>query len=248
VFYCVLTSIGLFSPQRKDYFILDPAFPKRLTKSAYSRTLEFIQHMFVQYAQAGLSRRSDKKVAISGLLQRMQEALSSECVYGTFACFRSHLLLWRVPDVTDHGTAGAGNTKDPLPSWSWMSHDHIEFFLKEMIEVPSGAVSFNKQQLHVWIFELQNCDMEDQGERRVLLYDGRQELRDDQEVGEFWFDDTPAKFGIQHCVVIGKSVSNMDAWFVLLVSAVDKERYKRIGVGRVQPLYISDGFVKGVLI
>jgi len=183
---------------QKEYFILDPAFLKRLTRSGYTRTLEFIHHMFKEYAQAGLSKQSDKEVALSGLLRRMQNTIDSKCVYGTFRCFLSRLLLWRVSNRMENEIACTGDNENQLPSWSWMSHDHIEFFPEEEdIQVPIDISSFDcDNQLHVQIFELRNDHVKEQGEYHMVL-------RDD--AGEFWFD-SHQKTQIHNCVVVGKSL------------------------------------------
>jgi hypothetical protein len=120
-----------------------------------------------------------------------------------------------------------------------MSHDHIEFFPKdETIDVPINANNFDSRQLHVRIFELQDCYVEEQGERHVLVRD------DSQFIGEFWLD-THEKTQIQDCIVVGKSEDN---WFVLLVTEIGRERYKRFGVGRIKPYYISKTSSNGVLV
>jgi hypothetical protein len=225
--------------------MLDPKFPERLTSIGYQRTLEFIQHMFEGYAQAGLTKRSDKKVAISGLLQRMQDVIGSKCVHGTFHCFLSRLLLWQVSDtITNNEAACSGDTKHPLPSWSWMSHDHIQFFTEERLKVPVDANRFDTDgQLHVQIFQLHDSGIEEeeQGERHVLL------RHDTQEVGQFWFD-THEKTQIRDCVVVGKSPRDM--WFILLVMDIGEKRYKRFGVGNIKPrdFYISKTHFSGVLV
>ena len=222
---------NLLSPERKEYFILDPAFPERLTISGYKRTLEFIHLMFSEYAQAGLSKKSDKEVALSGLLRRMQDSLRSKCVYGTFCCFLSRLLLWRVSNATDSYT---GDNEHQLPSWSWMSHNHIEFFPEEPIQTPIGINRLGSDgQLHVHIFKLRR----EQCELHVVSSDDE---------GEFWFD-SQEECQVHYCVVVGKLLKN-DMYFVLLVMEIDDRRYKRLGVGKTRPCYISDASFQGVLI
>jgi hypothetical protein len=197
--------------------------------------------MFKTYAQAGLTQLSDKEVAISGLLQRIQRVLRSKHVHGIFRCFLSKLLLWRVSDTTKNRAACSGDTEHGLPSWSWMSHDHIEFFPKEDIHVPANANEFGSNgQLHVQIFRLHDWVTEqEQGERHVILRD------DAQEIGEFWFD-MQTKPQSDHCVVVGKSEEN--TWFVVLVTEIGEKRYKRFGIGRIEPQYISETASDGVLV
>jgi hypothetical protein len=158
-------------------FILDPQFPRRLTTSGYISTIDFTQFLFREYAQAGLTKESDREVAISSLLWRMERALRTTCSYGVFDCFLSRLLLWRVPDKVDNNTASSGNAEHQLPSWSWMTHNQIEFFTDTQHEI-----GFSSGQLHVQIRALQNCWMEQQ-ENRLIFLD-----HDTNSMGELWFD------------------------------------------------------------
>jgi hypothetical protein len=236
------------SPKRKEYYILDPEFPKRLTVSGYPSTLEFIQHMFEEYAQAGLTKRSDKEAAISGLLQRMQDIMDPKGVHGIFHCFLSRLLLWRVSDTTDNPIACSGDTEHQLPSWSWMSLDHIQFFPEEDIQVPVGINKINSEgELHVRIFELRDYNLDEQGEQSVLSRDNA------KKIGKFWFD-THDQTQIQNCVVVGKCTerrsfwkSDEVMWYILLVTEEREKRYKRVGVRKIRPDYISDAAF-GVLV
>jgi hypothetical protein len=164
--------------------------------------------MFEEYAQAGLTKRSDKEVAISGLLQRIQANLRTKFVHGTFLCFLSRLLLWRVTKSNDQSSACLGDEKQIIPSWSWLSQDRIQFFPAEDIKIPEDLSSFNsKDQLEVWIFELHN---------------------DAKQIGEFWFDSHEIQ--IKNCVIVGKSRNGKfedGLWFVLLVMEIGEKRYKR---------------------
>ena len=91
-----------------ESFILEPEFPSCLQTSGYRKIIKFVQSLLEQYAQAGLSKESDREIAISGLLQRMKHVLESECRYGISKCFLSRLLLWRVSVDVDGSIANAG--------------------------------------------------------------------------------------------------------------------------------------------
>jgi hypothetical protein len=223
-----------------DYYILDPDFPRRLNQSGYKRTIEFIQNMFTKYAQAGLSKRSDKEVALLGLLERMKHVLNSEYYYGTFSCFLSRLLLWRVSNTTRNAADGSEDVN--LPSWSWMSHDHIDFFPEESILVPVGINKFHLEQLLVKVFELLGPLVEIELSERHLAW-----REDGEEVGTFWFD-THEKTPIRNCVVVGRTGTQQNmVVFVLLVTRTDENQYKRFGVGQVKPKIISKLSIEGIL-
>jgi hypothetical protein len=194
--------------------------------------------MFKEYAEAGLSKRSDKEVAISGLLRRIESTLGS-CVHGIFSCFLSRLLLWRVSNTTRNATDDSGDIK--LPSWSWMSHDHIQFFPEEHILVPEGTNSFNLElQLQVRIFELRNYPIVEECSERHLVW-----RNNTQEIGNFWLD-THEKTQIQYCVIVGKSQSE-EIVFILLATEIGEKRYKRFGVGNIKAHYVTDLSIEGVL-
>ncbi|KAF7510193.1 hypothetical protein GJ744_007092 [Endocarpon pusillum] len=196
--------------------------------------------MFKKYAQAGLSKRSDKEVAILGLLERIQHILDSEYVYGTFSCFLSRLLLWRVSSITRNAADDSEDVN--LPSWSWMSHDHIDFFPEESILVPVGINKFHLKQLQVEVFELLGPLVEVEHNEGHLAWH-----EDGEEAGTFWFD-THEKTPIRNCVVVGRSKSEHNmVFFVLLVTGTDENRYKRFGVGQVKPKIISKLSIEGIL-
>jgi len=161
--------------QQTEYFILDPTFPERLNTSGYRRILNFIQSLFEEYAQAGLSKELDREIAISGLLERMKYAiastLASRCRYGIFECLISRLLLWRVSGNVDDGTANAGTLDHHLPSWSWMTHNRIEFFPDGMIKIlREGNFKFGSSgpELLTQIRRLQNCQIKQQGSQHLV--------------------------------------------------------------------------------
>src|SRR5436853_3200527 len=90
-----------FSPPGREHFLIDPEFPSRLQYSGYTPTIDFIQFFFEKYAQSGLTEKSDRVVAISGLVKRMEGVFQTKCRYGVFEAFLSRLLLWRRRDKTD---------------------------------------------------------------------------------------------------------------------------------------------------
>jgi hypothetical protein len=74
---------------RREYFLMDPEFPRRLQKPGYNRTIDFLQFLFEKYARSDLTKKSDRVVAISGLVKRMESALDTTCRYGVFEAFLS---------------------------------------------------------------------------------------------------------------------------------------------------------------
>jgi hypothetical protein len=129
-----------------------------------------------------------------------------------------------------------------------MSHDYIKFLPKGDIEVSTDTISFgSEQQLNARIFKLQDCDIKEDEQQHMLLYDTF------REVGEIWVDGhTQAQ--IEDCVVLGRNKKRRrqedyrEYWYVLLVWATHENKYRRYGVGRIQPQYVSRTSVEGVLV
>jgi hypothetical protein len=115
------------SPRGKQDFLLDPKFPDRLTKSGYVPKVDFLKFLFKKYSQSGLTERSDRDVAIRGLIKRMQDVFKSEGRYGIFKCFLHRLLLWQRSDEVMPETVHKDYKDQELPSWSWMTFSGINF-------------------------------------------------------------------------------------------------------------------------
>lgn len=124
----------LSSPQRKQYFLLDPKFPDHLLLSGYSRTVNFIHFLFEDYSRRGLTQKTDRIVAISGLEARIARVLKCENRYGVFERFLHRNLLWKPSNEEKLVRISYGNQK--VPSWSWMAYNGgIQFVEVALVDV-----------------------------------------------------------------------------------------------------------------
>jgi hypothetical protein len=240
----------LFSGFGRHRFIQDPEFPERLTRSGYSRTIDFLQTLFQKYARSRLSVPSDRNVAISGLIKRMEEVWDAKCRYGIFDIYMPRLLLWR-------RQYKPGNTLVPgqdleyrkeVPSWSWMVCSQIEFFSVESVCVPpSNELHFDtrpgqEESLRVQVRELEECKIRQDGNELIIVDKG------DREVGRCW-PDTSVDVTLKHCVVVamdhsrGKKRDLADVekdYYVLFVKPQSGENsFERIGTGRIKAHCVS---------
>jgi hypothetical protein len=218
-------------------------FPRRLETSGYLSTMAFIQSLFKEYAQAGLSKESDREIAISGLLQRIQYALASEeCRYGIFECLISRLLLWRVSGNIDGGTANTGTIDHHMPSWSWMTQNGFEFFPDGEIKIlEGGSIRFSSSsnlKLRTQIRRLQNCKIKQRGSQHVV------QDNDNHDVGELWFDRQATT--AEDCVVVG--MQDPDNCLILLVSKTNDRYYQRIGAGQIKAYCLSKDAWEGTIV
>jgi hypothetical protein len=228
------------SPPGRDHFITDSNFPKRLTASGSTRTVDFIQNFFVKYSRCDLTYKSDRDTAISGLVKRIERARNTEERYGVFNEFLSRLLLWKrlAKEKTDPDPIVYDGRR--VPSWSWMAYDgEIGFMSDSALMVPrSEDLGFdpNREALVVKIRQFECCRME-QGEKEHAIFD------DSRRVGSLWFD-METKIEFRHCVVVGmrddQEKDPQKTYYILIVREKPLEKkYERLGVGEVEACYVS---------
>ncbi|KAF2467894.1 HET-domain-containing protein [Lindgomyces ingoldianus] len=228
----------LRSPVTNRYFILDPNFPDRLIRSGMRRTLDCIAFLFQDYSMRTLTVPTDRYVAISGLVVRMEGALNCHSRYGIFQKYFHRNLLWQ-----------ASNNKMKeiaydyyVPSWSWMAcSGGIQF-----MDITLGEVEWNDHLLfdekcecdHAIIADLwtfQNCTTRlYETQCTVLDYSGveRGRMQYDVEGGQ--------DLRKEQCVLVGRrSNRGIQEFYILIVKStgVDGE-YRRIGVGSIQSDYV----------
>lgn len=206
--------------------------------SGYSRTVDFIKYLFKKYSQCGLTKESDRHIAIFGLVQRIENILKTEGGYGVFNCFLSNLLLWKRSD--EKKTAPIFYEGQKMPSWSWMAYyGGIDFITNSSLMVPhieDLRFDADRETLIVKVRQFENCRMK-QEEKEHAIY------ADSGRVGSLWFDigvENPFK----HCVVIGmrddKKENPQKTYYILVIQEESpNKRYKRLGVGEVEACYIS---------
>jgi hypothetical protein len=104
----------------KQYFLLDPIFPKHLLESGYERTVDFINSLFEDYSKRDLTLPTDRAIAISGLQTRITRTLKCQESYGTLEKFLYRNLLWQRCSEKKMERIKYGNPK--VPSWSWTAY------------------------------------------------------------------------------------------------------------------------------
>ncbi|GAB1311930.1 hypothetical protein MFIFM68171_02140 [Madurella fahalii] len=232
----------LSPPIGKQFFILDPAFPNRLTSSWFELTADFVQFLFKKYSVSDLTVPTDRDIAIYSLVERIGQVLKTEVRYGIFDCFRGCLLLWK--RTQENKTARISYRDRTVPSWSWMAYsggiDFITDMRQDLIVPRRIDLSFidNGKALDVKVRHFGgNCRMEQKGEEHAI-FDGT------EEVGSCWFD-VAGWIEFKHCVVVGvdrydKEEGARKTYYVLVVGKKDGSgRYERLGVGKVEAQYVS---------
>ncbi|CAI9636429.1 unnamed protein product [Alternaria burnsii] len=238
--YCENLTKMRSSPQ-KNYFLLDPSFPDRLLKSGRRRTVEFIHFLFENYSKRGLSKDTDRCVAVSGLEARIARALP--CTNSRYGIFQEHLhrnLLWQ---ASDSNMKRIMYDKDrQVPSWSWMACGGGIKFMEVAIGSVSwvNALAFDAERDSVALIadvgKFRYVNLKPDGDRyTVSNFFGRARgwIQYDVEGGDSGHGD--------HCVVIGRTagIRKKHYYILVVVPAREDGEYTRIGAGMVRT-----GFVK----
>ncbi|KAK7584365.1 hypothetical protein V3481_010699 [Fusarium oxysporum f. sp. vasinfectum] len=231
-------------PPGRQFFILDPNFPHRLSQSGYRYTVDFVRFLFKKYSTSGLTFESDRPIAIYSLVQRMRQALRTEVRYGIVRCFLRPLLLWK--RINEGKPVPFSYGDRTLPSWSWMAYPGgIDFIsdTKQRLMVPCISdldFAANEKSLNVKVRKMrqfENCQIEKKGGEHSIL-DGT------KTIGSLWFD-VASRSKFEHCVVVGmiaddKNEDPQKTYYVLVIQKKeDGEGYERIGVGKVEAQYVS---------
>jgi hypothetical protein len=249
--YQPLPNLGilLFSSFRKKYFMLDPDFPARLLKSGHQRTIEFIQFLSEEYSKRGLTKKTDRCVAISGLEDRIARARNCQTRYGVFQPYLHNNLLWQRSG--EERMKRIGYETQVVPSWSWMAYDGgIQFMDLSFSEVDwMVSLRFNKKHKYGWfnkkgkpalitdIGVFQNCGLEKRDTSYAILDSGKAErgwIRYDFEASE--------GLDAERCVVVGREAYENELWkyYILVVRPTSvANKYTRVGVGWIQSDYVT---------
>ncbi|KAK4161203.1 heterokaryon incompatibility protein-domain-containing protein [Cladorrhinum sp. PSN259] len=240
-------------PPGKQYFILDPHFPDRLTNCGYTRAIDFVQFLFKKYSTSGLSFETDRDIAVYSLIARMGEVLSTRVRYGIFRCFLGSLLLWR--RIYGKKSPPISYKDRTVPSWSWMAYsggiDFISDAKKDLMVPLLIDLDFanDEQALNVKVRKFGgNYRMEQKGEEHAIV-DGT------KEVGSLWFDVADQIYLKDcNCVVVSmvRDLSVEDSrktYHVLIIRGkAGGGGYERVGVGKVEAPYVSIDGVAGTLL
>ena len=239
----------------KSLFLGDPNFPESLNFRRSQDKVRLFQDLFKRYVQLGLTKRTDRPAAISGLERRLAEAFQTECRYGIFEKFLHRSLLWQ----------RSGSTKmkrilhDEVPSWSWMAYDgQIEY-----LEIESDQVQWNEgvrlvdNMLQAQVRDFQSgCKVRRKGDGTCIVVDEKR----NHESGWLKYDgQRRTNLRKLKCVVVGREKSDSDSdrrrssskqsvsnakrrYYILVVASVSysegSRKFKRVGVGSIPQGFI----------
>jgi hypothetical protein len=231
--------------------MLDPNFPERLLDAGNQRTIEFIQFLSTEYSKRGLTEKTDRCAAISGLESRIAQAKKCETRFGIFQSFLHRSLLWQRSEERDTDRIDYG--AQIVPSWSWMAYNgSIEF-----MDIPFGKVEWvrglrfdkkRKRALVTDISSLRKCNHERRGTGYAILdLDGVKR-------GWIQYDmETHERLDAEGYVVVGRDSRKSDAgkrnYHILVVRPTGVENeYTRVGAGCILSDYVARQGVQALIV
>jgi hypothetical protein len=253
-------SAFMLSSFRRKYFMLDPDFPERLLNAGNQRTIEFIQFLSTEYAKRGLTEKTDRCAAISGLESRIAQVKKCETRFGIFQSFLHRSLLWQRSEERD--TDRIDYRAQIVPSWSWMAYSGSIQFMD--ITFGDGewvrSLRFNKRYKYrrlnkKWkpalvtdIGCFQKCNPERRGTGYAIL-----DLSG-TERGRIQYDiETHEHLDAERCVVVGRDSHDSNAgkrkYYILIVRSTGMENeYTRVGAGWILSDYVARQGVQALIV
>jgi hypothetical protein len=219
--------------------MLDPEFPNRLLKSSPERVVEFIQFLLEDYSKRSLTKKTDRSVAISGLVSRITSVLPHRSRHGVFEQYLHRNLLWQ---ASDSRMEKLEYETQLVPSWSWMAYNGgIQF-----MSIAFGTVDWNKNLRfdteidHALVTDVGNfqaCTLKQEEMHHAIL--------DLSGIQRGWVKYDIGSGGDickEQCVVIGRKSNDLEnekEYYMLVVrpTSVDRE-YNRAGVGLIQSGFV----------
>lgn len=222
--------------------MLDPNFPNWLLKTGNLRIAEFIHFLAEDYAKRGLTKETDRCVAVSGLEARIARATRRESRYGIFQRYLHRNLLWQ---TSDHKARRIKYTTPIVPSWSWMACSGGLHFMDK--DIPFNSVDwiddlrFDEEYEYALVADVGKFrDGMKLDRKHTVLDSGNEErgwIKYDTEKDK---DEESKDLCKERCVVVGRKSKEVKEYYIIVVkpTSVDGE-YRRVGVGLIQSDYMA---------
>ncbi|KAK2468232.1 hypothetical protein H9L39_19878 [Fusarium oxysporum f. sp. albedinis] len=237
----------------KSSFRSDPEFPRSITERGEEARVKLFQSLFAEYSNFGLTKETDRPVAIDSLARELAKAFGTNVRYGIFEYYLHRSLVWRrsqnIPMARIPCPAGQA-----LPSWSWMAyHGQIDYSeiqdvawdkSVQFVEGKAGNEASNaasNQEANGYVLEarvkrFQDCEIKPEGLEHVI----RNEHGD--EVVHLWFDQEREGSIEIRCAIMGreKRAKGGKRKYYVLVVTEDPESglWARVGMGSIEQRFI----------
>lgn len=248
----------------------DPNFPELAIPASRGGKIRVYQELYSKYTRLGLSRDTDRPVAIAGLEQRLIKSFQVSGGFGIFDGARPGLLrrslLWRrdpevgrLEMIDFQSVDSPASTVPSPPTWSWMAYKGAIQYL----EPPFGSVKWEDSEVcspwsgkptGTWIYSRDRSSKRPALTVNVCEFDSQAayELKD-----TLILDDPTSWAALAstvRCVSFGRLESEDQnsgegvLHYVLLVAPTDSKglqgnlTYRRVGVGKIRDsLFLKTG-------
>lgn len=206
--------------------------------------VQLFQSLFAHYSSSGITKKTDRPVAILSLAEALAEALKTEVYYGIFKRYLGRSLLWQPV----RGTLTQISYEAAPPSWSWMAyHGQIQYLpigfgaiewdnsvrlIKVKAHDTAASPKDNAYVLEARVRRLRDCKVNLKGGKRVILDE------EDNEVGQLYFDTEPQEV---RCAILGRKTEAEDRdrmYYVLFVTECTTQsgrgKFETVGVGSIE--------------
>ncbi|RDW62255.1 hypothetical protein BP6252_11688 [Coleophoma cylindrospora] len=240
-------------------FRSDPEFPRSIKNRAPSAQVELLQSLITDYSNFGISKKTDRPVAIFALAEALARTLKTKVYYGIFECFLHRCLLWQRAQNTLTQISYA--SKAP-PSWSWMAYNGqiqylpIEFedaewddSVRLVEDEPSDPTASSEKYIYALEARVRRLRAKPEVAKRAIL-----DKKNNEEVGDLWFDTEPEV----QCAIIGRESTRATnrtigserigakdenrIYYVLFVTEYATQslgrKFGRVGVGSIEKRFI----------
>lgn len=204
---------------------------------------------FETYSSLGITRATDRPIAILALARELAKTLDTKLNHGVFENFLHRGLLWHRSQSEALARIEFGTGRDieaPPPSWSWMAHNgRIAFAdIQDYFEWDARVAFSAENVLWAPVGQLHLGKHKTKTELEGGSYTGMLVIEEEgNDVGILWFDDARGEIlegAVQHVVVVGRQIApagvnlgDRQRVYVLLVDEGEEGSFKRVGIGMV---------------
>ena len=229
-----------FSP--RSQLLGDPKYPRSFAWQENSDKIKLFQYLFSKYSQLGITKPTDRPIAIRGLIDRLEAKLGTTVNFGIFECYLHRSLLWQRSSSTRMQRI-ADETNLIAPSWSWMAYDgQIDY-----MEIDFGSVSWLQRVrlvdglLETQVRKFQNCIIKPQNDSS-----GTCVMSDNTGNGDSWLKydgDDKTDVRTLRCVIIGRktqvSIGERHYYILVVTPSRLSETFERVGIGSISERFIQ---------
>ncbi|EXK25888.1 hypothetical protein FOMG_17502 [Fusarium oxysporum f. sp. melonis 26406] len=208
--------------------------------------IKLFQSLFAEYSALGLTKETDRPVAIDSLAEELAKALNTKVKHGIFERHLHRSLLWQRSQEDTMARIDFKSDRT-IPSWSWMAYrgqikysdiqgvewDESVIFVEDEASKAASNPETNGYVLKARVRRIQDCKIKPEGLEHVI----RDKKGD--EVVHLWFDQEGAASIEIRCAIMGRQTRRRKyskrKYYVLVVTECPESgSWARVGMGAIE--------------